>query len=81
MATDTHSAINIRGDLDATHGDIDTPGDVIIAGSILGNLTIRAGGNVVVNGQIDGSQILARGNVTIGGRLEGSRVRTGGTHR
>lgn len=78
LSTDTHSDVNIRGDLDARQGDIDTSGDVIIAGSILGNLTIRAGGNVEVNGHIDRSQILARGNVIIGGHLKGSRVRAGG---
>ena len=78
MATDTHTDVCIRGDIEPTHGDIDTSGNVIIAGSVPGGLTIRAGGNVEVQGHIDGTQILARGNVTIGGRLGGGRVRAGG---
>ena len=79
MAKRTPNHVRIRGDLDDSHGDIDTAGGVVIAGSVRGRHAIRAGGDVEVQGHVAaGARIFARGNITIGGRLEGGRLRAGG---
>lgn len=57
--------LEISDNVDASTGNIDFSGDVIIKGSVLEGYTIRAGGNVIVYGVVEGARIFADGDVQL----------------
>lgn len=65
----------VRGDVNYTVGNIDFPGSVTIAGSILDGFKVKSGGNIEVGGCIEKAYVEAEGNIIVGagiiGRNEG----------
>ncbi|MGI6578200.1 MAG: DUF342 domain-containing protein [Eubacteriales bacterium] len=55
----------VSNNVDASTGNIDFIGDVIIRGSVLEGYEVKAGGNVVVYGVVEGAHIVAGGNVQL----------------
>lgn len=56
---------DVPENVDASTGNIEFAGDVIIRGSVLEGYTVKAGGNVTVYGMVEGAQISAGGNVQL----------------
>jgi uncharacterized protein (DUF342 family) len=69
----------IPGDVDHTSGSIDFRGDVVIRGSVRPGFLVRAGGKVVVMGDVDQAEVEAKNLVWVRGGVIGERswVRSG----
>jgi len=65
----------VNGDLTMKIGNIDFMGTVLIHGSINGEFKVKAGADVVIDGVLDGGEVIAGGNVTIKGGVIGAKTR------
>jgi uncharacterized protein (DUF342 family) len=65
----------VNGDLTMKIGNIDFLGTVLIHGSINGEFKVKAGADVVIDGVLDGGEVIAGGNVTIKGGVIGAKTR------
>ncbi len=67
--------------VDNSTGDIDYVGSVQISGSVCENFSVRSGGNVIVEGIVEGAVIEASGDVVITRGMNGmgkGKIRAGG---
>ncbi|MBX9972432.1 DUF342 domain-containing protein [Cytobacillus firmus] len=62
----------VIGDLDLKTGNINFVGNVIIRGNVPAGYEIKAGGDIIVTGLVEGSFLQADGNVLISGGISGS---------
>jgi len=65
----------INGDLTMSIGNIDFIGSVIIHGSVTGEFKIKCGEDLVVDGVLDGADVIAGGKVWIKGGVIGQKTR------
>ena len=65
--------LTTNSDVSYETGNIDFPGDVFIAGSVLNGFSVTAGGAISVQGQVEaGSKLEAKGSILVGGGIVGS---------
>ena len=67
--------------VDNSTGNIDYAGSIQIAGSVCENFKVRSGGNVIVDGVVEGAEIEAQGDVIIARGMNGmgkGKIRAGG---
>ena len=65
--------LTTNADVSYETGNIDFPGDVFIAGSVLNGFSVTAGGAISVQGQVEaGSKLDAQGRILVGGGIVGS---------
>lgn len=57
--------------VDMSTGNIEYTGSVTVNGNVASNFVVKAGGNVVINGIVEGAQIIAGGNVIIARGMNG----------
>lgn len=57
--------------VDTSTGNIDYTGSVQINGNVSSNFVVNAGGNVIINGVVEGAQINAGGNIVIARGMNG----------
>ncbi|WP_432649227.1 FapA family protein [Huintestinicola sp.] len=57
--------VTINGDVDASVGNIDFLGDVVIKGEVLEGFAVTAGKNITIGGNATGAKIKAGGSITI----------------
>lgn len=62
----------IKGDADLTVGNIDFDGDVVIGGSIISELTVKATRNIEVSGVVEGARLVAGGNILLKSGMQGN---------
>ena len=62
---------NISGNADMKVGNIDFDGSVIIGGTVIPGLTIKASGNIEVGGVVEGSTLIAGGNIMLHRGMQG----------
>ncbi|KAF0820398.1 hypothetical protein KIS4809_0978 [Bacillus sp. ZZV12-4809] len=62
----------VNGDLDLKTGNIDFVGNVVIRGNVPAGYEIKAGGDIIVAGLVEGSFLQADNNVLITGGISGS---------
>ncbi len=62
----------IPGDVDNSVGNIDMLGDVVIKGDVLDRFIIKATGNVVIQGILEGATIIAGGNIQLYNGMNGN---------
>jgi uncharacterized protein (DUF342 family) len=55
----------IPENVDYNTGNIDFVGNVVIGGDVCAGFTVKAEGNVLVKGSIDGGTVIAKGNITV----------------
>lgn len=65
------SAVYVVQNVDVSTGNINYEGSVEVNGNVSENFEVRAGGNVVVNGLVEGAKITAGGNIIIGKGMNG----------
>lgn len=65
------SVFEVRGDVDYSVGNIDFPGSVTIAGSILDGFRVKSGGNITVGGCIEKAYVYAKGNIIVSAGIIG----------
>lgn len=57
--------------VDVTTGNLDFEGSIQINGDVMANFEVKAGGNVIVNGLVEGARIIAGGNIIIAKGMNG----------
>ena len=60
----------IKG-VDVSTGNIDYEGSVQVDGNVAANYEVKAGGNVIVNGLVEGARVIAGGNIIISKGMNG----------
>lgn len=65
----------VNGDLTLKIGNIDFFGTVLIHGSITGEYKVKAGQDVIIDGVLDGGEVIAGGKVQIKGGIIGQKTR------
>ncbi len=71
----------VPSDVDVTTGDIEFDGNVHVKGNVLAGFRIKANGNVVVDGVVEGATIEAEGNIILKRGIQGMNkgsLRAGG---
>lgn len=58
-------------DVDVSTGNIEFDGSVEVTGYVAANFEVKAGGNVIVNGLVEGAKIVAGGNIIIAKGMNG----------
>lgn len=58
-------------DVDASTGDIDYDGSVVVKGNVLSGFSVRAAEDITVAGIVEGSTLIAGGNVTLNRGVQG----------
>lgn len=64
--------LTIRGDVDFKTGSIDFHGDVVVQGDVRPGFRVKAGGRVVVQGDVDQAEVVAESLVWIRGAAVGT---------
>lgn len=62
---------NVAADVDASTGDINYDGSVMIPGNVRTGFTVRAKGDIQVNGVVEGATLIAGGNIVIKRGVQG----------
>lgn len=62
---------NVAADVDASTGDINYDGNVMISGTVKTGFTVKAGGDIQVNGIVEGATLIAGGNIVIKRGVQG----------
>ncbi len=62
---------NVAADVDASTGDIDYEGNVMIPGTVRTGFTVKAKGDIQVNGVVEGATLIAGGNIVIKRGVQG----------
>jgi uncharacterized protein len=62
----------VKGDLDLKTGNINFVGNVVIRGNVPSGYEIKAGGDIIVAGLVEGSFLQADNNVLVSGGISGS---------
>ena len=79
-----NEVLQLKNDVDQSTGNINFPGDVVVAGDVCHGFSIKSGGNVTVRGMIEGAAVEAAGDIYIGKGINGAggeAIRTGGNLR
>lgn len=66
--------------VDMTSGNVDFDGSVTIEGDVMTGMKVRATGDIMVAGMVDGADLWAKGNIQIGGGvIAQAKVHAGGS--
>jgi uncharacterized protein len=74
--------LSIQGDVDLSVGNIDFPGDVVIAGELRDGFVVKAGKSVLCGGSINAARVECKGNLVTRGGIIGKDkavLRVGGS--
>lgn len=61
----------VAADVDASTGDIDYDGNVLVHGNVRTGYTVKAKGNIVVNGVVEGATLMADGEIVLKRGIQG----------
>lgn len=61
----------VAADVDASTGDIDYDGNVLVRGNVRTGYTVRAKGNIIVNGVVEGATLIAEGEIVLKRGIQG----------
>lgn len=64
----------VDGDIDASIGNIDFVGSVVINGSVLNGFTVKAGGSVEVRGSVEDAVIISESDILITYGIQGTHM-------
>lgn len=65
------SDVYISKGVDVSTGNLDYEGSIQVDGNVAENFEVKAGGNVIVNGLVEGARIIAAGNIIISKGMNG----------
>lgn len=65
-----------KGDVDLRSGNLETEGSLTVRGDVLGAFSVRAAGDIVVQGRVDGGTVIAEGNIQVKGGIRGGPARS-----
>lgn len=55
----------VKGNVDYAQGDIDFDGDVVVRGNVLKGFTIKATGNIIVDGNVEGAVLISDRDIVL----------------
>ncbi len=61
----------VAADVDTSTGDIDYDGNVVVSGTVKTGFTVKAKGDIQVNGVVEGATLVAGGNIVIKRGVQG----------
>ncbi len=64
-AFNVENVVTIKGDVDASVGNIDFTGDVIVKGNVLEGFKVSSNSNIIISGEVNGATLESGGNITI----------------
>jgi uncharacterized protein (DUF342 family) len=70
-------ALVISHDVDATTGNINFDGDVVVKGNISDNMKVSAGGDITIFGNVFHATLYAKGNIRVYGNITNSKITAG----
>lgn len=59
------NVVTINGDVDASVGNIDFTGDVIVKGNVHEGFKVSSNSNIIIGGEVNGATLESGGNITI----------------
>lgn len=62
----------IEKDIDASDGDLEFDGNVLIQGNMKDNVTIKASGNIIIEGALQGGNVISGGTIRVHGEIKGT---------
>lgn len=62
----------IKGDVDTSVGNLEVLGDVLINGDVKEGFTVKASGNITVQGMVEGANVTAGGDIQVGRGMNGN---------
>lgn len=62
---------DVASDVDNSTGNIEFDGDVKIAGNVLAGFKVRASGDIIVNGVVEGAELIAGGDIVLSRGIHG----------
>ena len=62
----------IRGDVDMKVGNVDFDGDVLITGNVNSGFTVKASGNITINGVVEGAFLESGGDIVLKKGIQGA---------
>lgn len=66
----------IDGDLDAATGNVNFYGDVLVEGNVSAGVTVKATGNITINGHVETANLIAGKDVILKNGMQGSGLGT-----
>lgn len=66
----------IDGDLDATTGNVNFYGDILVEGNVSAGVTVKATGNITVNGHVETANLIAGKDVILKNGMQGAGLGT-----
>jgi uncharacterized protein (DUF342 family) len=73
---DVSSHIVHKGHIDLRSGSLETRGSVTVRGDVHPSFSVRAAGDVVIEGMVDGGTLVAGGNIQVKGGIQGGQAGT-----
>ena len=61
----------VPADVGASTGDIDYDGSVVVKGNVLTGYTIKATGDIIVNGVVEGAKLVTAGKIVLKRGIQG----------
>ncbi len=58
-------------DVDVSTGNLDYEGSIQVDGNVAENFEVKAGGNIIINGLVEGAKVIAGGNIIIAKGMNG----------
>ncbi len=68
---DINQVFNVIGDVDYSSGNIDFIGSVAIRGNVTTGFKVNAGGDIEVQGSVEGADVTAHGSIVVKGGING----------
>lgn len=62
----------VPGDVDHSVGNIDFNGKVVVRGNVKSGFTVKADGDIEVNGVVEGAMLIAKGNIILKRGIQGN---------
>ena len=74
MKMEISSLYTVEGNLSLATGNVDFDGDVYITGFVPGGYTVRAGGDITIDGNVEAADLIAGGNILLRAGMQGAGI-------
>ncbi len=68
---DINPVFNVTGDVDYSSGNIDFIGSVVIRGNVTTGFSVNSGGDIEIQGSVEGADVSAHGSIIVKGGITG----------
>lgn len=61
----------VAADVDSSTGDIEYNGNIMVKGNVRGGFSLKADGDIMINGVVEGATVIAEGDIIVGRGIQG----------